>query len=454
MEHIFHLQEALRLAEEKNYPLLRQMLAQENEADIAQFLEEVYSQISPQTAVLIFRLLPKELAAEAFSFLMGDMQAVIVSDITDQELSGIVEELSVDDAVDMLEELPANVVKRVLKNAQPSTRQMLNRFLNYPENSAGSIMTAEFIDLRRKMTVAQAIHRIRTMGADSETIYTCYVIDEGRILDGVVTVRELLLARDEQLVQDVMDDHVICAAATDDREEVASLFSKYGFLALPVVDAEHRLVGIVTVDDAVEVMEQEATEDFERMAAMQPSHKPYLKTSVFALAKSRILWLLVLMVSGMITGGILGKYEEAFASLPILVTFIPMLTDTGGNAGSQSSTLVIRGMALAEIRPRDFLAVIWKEARVSFLVGAALSVVNFVRLIITYPGNVLLALTVAIALFVTVVVAKTLGGMLPMIAKTLKLDPAIMAAPLITTIVDAVSLMIYFTVAQLLFGMA
>ncbi len=393
-------------------------------------------------------MLKKEMAAEVFSNLSADTQKVIVDSITDQEIVGIIEDLYVDDAVDALEELPANVVKRILKNAKPETRNLINQFLKYEENTAGSIMTAEFVDLKRGMTVAEAIAHIRRTGEDRETIYTCYVTGPSRVLEGVVTVKELLLSRDDQRIEEIMDDDVICVTTTEDREEVARTLAKYNLLSLPVVDQENRLVGIVTIDDAVEVMEQEATEDFEKMAAMSPSERPYLKTGVFTMARKRFMWLLVLMVSGMITGGILGQYEAAFASMPLLVTFIPMLTDTGGNAGSQSSTLVIRGMALSEISTKDLFAVMWKEIRVSLIVGIGLGAVNFVRLILTYPGNEMVALTVTLALVATVLIAKTIGGVLPILAKFLRADPAIMAAPLITTIVDALSLIIYFTIAS------
>ena len=311
----------------------------------------------------------------------------------------------------------------------------------------GSIMTAEFIDLKGTMTAAEAIRRIRRLGGDCESIYTCYVTDGRRVLDGVVTLRELLLAPDNAPVRTLMEPNVITVRTTDDQELAVRALMRYDFLSLPVVDQEDRLVGVVTVDDVMDVMEEEATEDFQRMAAMAPSEKSYLKTGVFALAKNRILWLLVLMISGMITGGILGRYEAAFSVMPLLVPFIPMLTDTGGNAGSQSSTLVIRGMAVGEIQLKDFAKVFWKELRVSMLVGVVLSAVNFVRLIITYPGNQMVALTVALALFVTVLLAKTVGGVLPMVAKLCHADPAIMAAPLITTIVDAISLVVYFRIA-------
>lgn len=437
------IQALLELLERRDLHALRAALLEENEVDIAEFLEEL-----PQDKiVVVFRALPKEMAAEVFSNLEPDTQQVIIQSATDQEVSAIVEELYVDDAVDMLEELPANVVKRVLKAARPDTRKLINQFLNYPDNSVGSIMTAEFTDLKQSMTVAQAIAHIRRTGENSESVYTCYVTDAGRRLEGVLTIKELLLAQDEQFIADLMETDVITAETTEDQEEAVARMMKYDFISLPVVDKEGRLVGIVTVDDVMDVMEEEATEDFEKMAAMAPSEKPYLKTSVLSLAKHRILWLLVLMISGMITGGILGQYEAAFAAMPLLVTFIPMLTDTGGNAGSQSSTLVIRGMAVGEIQLKDFAKVFWKELRVSMLVGVVLSAVNFVRLIITYPGNQMVALTVALALFVTVLLAKTVGGVLPMVAKLCHADPAIMAAPLITTIVDAISLVVYFRIA-------
>ncbi|MBC5738165.1 magnesium transporter [Lawsonibacter faecis] len=436
--------EALReLTERRDYRALRTALAEENEVDIAEFIEA----LPEEKATVAFRTLPKELAAEVFSNLPPETQQVIIMSVTDRELSAIVEDLFVDDAVDMLEELPANVVRRVLKNAHPDTRKLINQFLNYPENSVGSIMTAEFMDLKKSMTVEAAIKHIRRTGEESESIYTCYVTDASRRLEGVLTVKELLLAGDEEIVADLMETDLITAETTEDREEAVARMMKYDFITMPVVDRENRLVGIVTVDDVMDVMEEEATEDFEKMAAIAPSEKPYLKTSAFSLAKHRIVWLLVLMISGMITGGILGRYEAAFAAMPLLVTFIPMLTDTGGNAGSQSSTLIIRGMAVGEIGPRDFFKVLWKELRVSLMVGAALSAVNYVRLILMYPGNEMTALTVALALFVTVLLAKTIGGILPMAAKLVHADPAIMAAPLITTIVDAISLVVYFKIA-------
>ncbi len=443
LEEAVDMGELLKLAEEKKYRQLKVTLLELNEVDIATFIEELDS----ERTVVVFRMLPKALATDVFAELPVETQTHIINSITDKELSEIVEELYVDDAVDMLEELPATVVRRVLQNTTPDTRKLINQFLNYPENSAGSIMTAEYVGLKKNMTVEQSFAYIRRHGIDSETIYTCYVMDEKRQLEGVVTVKDLLMNPYETKVGDIMDTHVIKVVTTDDQEEAADTMSRYGLLSLPVVDKEGRLVGIITVDDVMEVMEEEATEDFEKMAAMLPSEKPYLKTSVFQLAKNRIPWLLILMLSSTITGGILVKYENAFAAIPLLVSFIPMLMDTGGNSGSQSSTMIIRGMAVGEIEPSDILQVVWKEIRVGMMVGVVLAVVNFARLMIQYPGNTMICLTVVLSVFCTVVVAKTIGCTLPIGAKVLKLDPAIMASPMITTIVDAVSLMVYFNLA-------
>ncbi|WP_148508689.1 MULTISPECIES: magnesium transporter [Hungatella] len=449
MQENFSMEELMDLLFTRQFRKLKDILTEMNEVDIATFIEELDS----EKTVVVFRMLPKELASDVFACLEVDKQEHIINSITDYELGTIVDDLFVDDAVDMLEELPASVVKRVLKNARPDTRKLINQFLNYPDNSAGSIMTAEYVGLKQSMTVEQAFAYIRKNGVDKETIYTCYVMDEKRRLEGVVTVKDLLMNPYEEGIGNIMDTHVIKAFTTEDQEEVADSFQKYDLLSLPVVDHEERLVGIVTVDDVVDVMEQEATEDFEKMAAMLPSEKPYLKTGVFQLAKNRIAWLLILMVSSMITGGILAKYEAAFAVIPLLVTFIPMLTDTGGNAGSQSSTMIIRGMAVGEIEPGDLFKVLWKELRVGVIVGVILGFVNYVRLVILYPGREMLCLTVVLSLMATVIIAKTIGCMLPIAAKVFHMDPAIMAAPLITTIVDAVSLIIYFQLACTLLGL-
>lgn len=438
------------LLNSRQFRKLRETMAEMNEVDIAEFIED----LDMEKKVLVYRMLPKELAADVFSFLEVEDQEHIINSITDYELGKIVEDLYVDDAVDMLEELPAIVVRRVLQNAAPETRALINQFLQYPENSAGSIMTAEYIGLKRNMTVEQAFAYIRENGVDKETIYTCFVTDSKRRLQGVVTVKDLLMNPYSTVIRDIMDENVICAVTTEDQEEVVETFNKYDLLCLPVVDHEERLVGIVTVDDIVDVMEEEATEDFEKMAAMLPSEKPYLKTSVFQLARNRIPWLLILMLSSMITGGILVSYETAFAAIPLLVSFVPMLMDTGGNSGSQASTMIIRGMAVGEVEPADIFKVMWKEVRVGCMCGLVLALVNYVRLILQYPGQELICLTVVLSVFCTVIIAKTIGCTLPILAKVAKLDPAIMAAPMITTIVDACSLMIYFNLACTLLGMA
>ena len=440
----------LKLLEEKKYATLRDILTTMNPMDVAGLFDGLDEKQIP----LMFRLLPKEQAAETFVEMEPEAKELLIRGFSDNELKEVLDELYVDDAADIVEEMPANVVQRILKHADPEMRSSINQILRYPEDSAGSIMTTEYVSLRPHMTVEEAILRIRRQGVDKETIYTCYVMDAKRALEGVVTVKDLLMHPYEEIIGNIMDTHVIKVTTTEDQEAVADMMNRYGLLCIPVVDSEDRLVGIITVDDVMEVMEEEATEDFEKMAAMLPSEKPYLKTSVFQLAKNRIPWLLILMLSSTITGAILVKYETAFAAVPLLVSFIPMLMDTGGNSGSQSSTMVIRGMALGEIEPSDVLKVLWKEIRVGFMVGFVLAVVNFIRLMIQYPGNTMICVTVVISMFATVVAAKTIGCTLPIGAKVLKLDPAIMASPMITTIVDAVSLMVYFNLACHLLDMA
>ncbi len=433
------------LLQNHQYKELKSALSEMNEVDIAQFLSELPQDLM----VYVFRALDKDTASDVFAELPVDIQQQIILSITDQELSVIIEALAVDDAVDMLGEMPSNVVTRVLRNAKSDTRKEINQFLNYPDNSAGSVMTAEFTDLKKDMSVKDAIAHIRSTGEDRETIYNCYVIDSSRKLLGEITVKTLLLAPDTAIVGDLMETSVICVNTLEDQEEAARLLDKYNLLALPVVDSENRLVGIITIDDAVNVIRQETTEDFQVMAATAPSEQSYLKTSVWVLARNRIVWLLVLMISDMISGGILGSFEGALTALPVLITFIPMLTDTGGNAGSQASTLIIRGLALKEITVHDFFPVLWKEIRVAVLCGAVLSLFNYIRLIIVYPGQFAMAATVAAAMFCTVLMAKAIGGILPLIATRFKMDPALMASPLITTIVDAGSLLIYLNIAKI-----
>lgn len=436
-------EELFTLLEERQIKRLRETLDDMNEFDVAEFLTE----LEPPQMAMVFRMLTKEQAAEVFANLEVEEQEHIINSITDSELAGIIEELYVDDAVDMMEELPANVVKRVMRMATPATRNIINQFLKYPENSAGSIMTAEFVDLKKYMNVHESIARIRRIGADKETIYTCFVTSADRKLEGVVTVKDLLLSDDDAIIEDIMEANVICARTTDDQEEVSALISDYDMLAVPVVDTEGRLVGIVTVDDVIDVMEQEATEDIEKMAAILPSEKPYLKTGVFTMVKNRIPWLLILMFSSMLSSAILLHFEAVYVAVPLLTALMPMLTGTGGNAGSQASTLAIRGMATGEVEPGDILRVLWKELRVAFVCGFILAAVNFVRIWLTY-GDMGLALTMGLALLATVILAKTIGSALPIAAKVCRLDPAVMASPLITTLVDAVGLMVYFTVAK------
>lgn len=441
-----HFDTLLSYVEEKKFHALMDALDSMNVVDTAEFLDTLEN----TQLILVFRMLKKDVSAEIFAELSPESKTKIIEILTDAELTRIIEELYVDDAVDMLEEMPANVVKRCLMVAKPETRSLLNQFLKYPENSAGSIMTAEFIDLKKNMTVEEAIHRIRQTGFDKETVYVCYVIDDKRKLEGVVTFRDLLFARPEQKVSEIMNTDVIYAGTHDDREEAARRLARYNFLALPVVDAECRLVGIVTFDDAMDVIEEEATEDFAKMAAITPLEDSYLKTGVFTLAKSRTLWLLLLMVSSMLTGVILEKYEAAFSAVPLLVSFIPMITGTGGNAGSQSSTMAIRGMALGEITLKDWYKVLFKEAGISLLVGTALCAVNFVRLLVMYPGQLGVSVVVTLTMLATILIANAIGGILPILAKALGADPAIMAAPLITTFVDALSLLVYFSIAAAL----
>lgn len=427
---------------------LREILSTMNVVDVAQLFEEM----PEEKKVIVFRILPKDIAADVFSYMSPKEQQFIIEGITDKEIGDLVQDLYLDDTVDFIEELPANVVKRVLKNTDTEKRKLINQFLNYPENSAGSIMTIEYVNLHKSMTVREAISRIKEIGIDSETIDTCYVTSKGRILEGVVLLRKLILGNEDSLVEDLMDKDVKHVATKDDQEAVAKMFKKYDLLSMPVVDDENRLVGIITIDDVIDIIEQENTEDFQKMAAMAPSEEEYLNTSVFNLAKHRIIWLLVLMISATFTGSIIRKYEDVLQSVVILASFIPMLMDTGGNAGSQSSTLIIRGLALGEITLKDWFKVMRKELSVSVVVGVVLSVVNFLRIYYLEGVDSKVALTVSITLFFVVIIAKVVGGLLPIGAKKLKLDPAIMASPLITTIVDALALMIYFTAATFFLG--
>lgn len=433
----------LNLVEQGKYSEARKRIISLNIIDIAQMLEE----LEQQKLLITFRILPKDLAAGVFTHMPSELQRCIIESITDKEVKSILDELFLDDTIDFLEEMPANVVKRILRNTNEETRRLINQFLNYPKDSAGSLMTIEYVDLRKEMTVEQAIKRIKETGIDKETIDTCYVIDNNRILEGAISIRKLILSDESTLLKDIMDTGVIFINTHDDQEDVANLFKKYNYLVIPVVDNERRLVGIVTIDDVLEVIDQEATEDLQKMAAIQPSEKEYLKTSALQLARHRLPWLLILMISATFTGGIIKRFENALQSVMVLASFIPMLMDTGGNAGSQSSTLIIRGLALGDMKPGDIFKVLKKELLVSGIVGITLSAVNFVRIYYIEKTDLLVSVTVFFTLFFTVVLAKIVGGVLPIIAKKLKLDPAIMAGPLITTIVDAVALIIYFTTA-------
>lgn len=446
----------LTMLEDKKYATLRDILVTMNPSDVA----GLFNCLEEKQIPLMYRLLPKELAAETFVEMEPEAQELLIRSFSDNELKEVLDELYVDDAADLVEEMPANVVKRILTHADPEMRHSINQILRYPENSAGSIMTTEYVSLRPSMTVGEAILRIRRQGVDKETIYTCYVTAPDRTLIGLVTVKDLLLAEDdEDKIEDLMITNLICVTTQTDQEEVARMFSKYNFLALPVVDGEHRMVGIVTFDDAMDVMEEEATEDMEIMAAMTPSEKTYLKSTPFDLFRHRIPWLMLLMVSATFTGMIITSFEEALALLPALTAFIPMLMDTGGNCGSQSSVTVIRALSLDELKFTDIFRVIWKEARTAVLCGATLAAVCFLKILLVdrlLMGNTSINLlvdgVVSLTLCVTVVIAKFVGCSLPLLAKRLGFDPAVMASPFITTIVDALSLLVYFLFAKTLLG--
>ena len=435
----------IKLLAQREFKAVRSILDVMNEVDIASLL----STLSDKELALAFRLIPKDKAAEVFSNMDTSMQTYLVAMFTEKELKELLDDLYMDDTVDMLEELPANLVKRILATVSASDRSMINQLLNYPEDSAGSIMTTEYVDLREEMTVGQAMAHIKKTGIHKETIYTCY-ITERRKLVGIVSAKDLMTTDDNVPIKDLMETEIISVYTHADQEQVAQLFTKYDLLALPVIDQDGRMVGIVTFDDAMDVMVDEATEDITKMAAINPSEKTYFETSVFQHAKNRIPWLLILMFTSIITGTIITRYENAFAAIPLLVSFIPMLMDTGGNCGSQSAALIIRGIALDEIRFTDLFKVMFKEFRISLIVGAFLAVANGVRIFIQYhnPG---LAVVIACSLMGTVIMAKLVGCVLPLLAKKVNLDPAIMASPLITTLVDTFSILIYFNIATILF---
>ena len=437
----------VKLLQQRQYKAVRSILDVMNEVDIASLLSE----FDDKELALAFRLIPKDKAAEVFANMDSSMQTYLVEMFSEKELKELLDDLYMDDTVDMLEELPANLVNRILDAVSTSDRALINQLLNYPEDSAGSIMTTEYVDIRKNMTVAQAMAHIKETGIHKETIYTCYVTERRRLI-GIVSAKDLMTTDDDVLIRDLMETEIISVKTHTDKEEVAKLFTKYDFLAIPVLDADELMVGIVTFDDAMDVMVEEATEDITKMAAINPSEKTYFETSVFAHAKNRIPWLLILMFTSIITGTIITRYENAFAAIPLLVSFIPMLMDTGGNCGSQSSTLIIRGIALSQIRFRDIFRVVFKEFRISLIVGAVLAVTNGIRVMIQYQ-NMELALVIALSLIGTVIIAKLIGCMLPLLASRVNLDPAIMASPLITTLVDIFSILIYFNIATMLFNL-
>ena len=442
------------LDDAKKYQSLRDVMSTLPAPDLA----AVFEDLPPEKMPVLFRLCPKDLAAEIFAELTPESQQNLIDGLTDKELKAVVDDLFVDDATDLVEEMPANVVKRILKHSDPDMRKSINEILKYPEDSTGSIMTTEYVDLKATMTVSDALKRIRRTGPDKETINVCYVIDDGRHLIGVLSIRTLLLAEEDDIIGDIMERNFVCVQTLDDQEETAQALSKYDFLALPVVDTENRLVGIVTVDDAIDVLQEETTEDIEKMAAMLPTDKPYLRTSAFETFKSRIPWLLLLMISATFTGQIISSFEDALSAFTVLTAYIPMLMDTGGNCGSQASVTVIRGLSLGEIEFSDLIQVVWKECRVALLCGTVLAGANFAKLMLLdrmvfhNPITVTVAAVICLTLVCTVFAAKIVGCMLPLLAKKIGFDPAVMASPFITTIVDALSLLIYFRFASFLLG--
>ncbi len=451
MDEMFEtiVEDIKNLLHEKKWAKLKIILEDMNEQDIA----ELFMELEERELTLIYRLLPKELAAEVFVNMEPEYQEALIRAFSDSELREVLDELYVDDAVDMIEEMPATLVKRILKHTDPDMRKSINEILKYPEDSAGSIMTTEYVDLKRSMTVSDAFTRIRRTGVDKETIYTCYVTDSKRKLKGVVTAKDLLLSDENDLIRDIMETNVISVSTREDKEVVADLFQKYDLLVLPVVDGENRLVGIITVDDAIDVLQEETTEDIEKMAAITPTDKPYLKMSVFDTYKKRIPWLMLLMVSATFTEKIINHFEGALTACVSLAAFIPMLTGTCGNCGSQSSATIIRGISLGDIEFRDTFKVIFKELRIALVCGATLAVVNFLKLMFLDRVGVRVAIIVSITMLAAVIFAKIVGSILPVVAKKLGFDPAVMSAPFISTIVDTVTLLIYFSISMYVLGL-
>ncbi len=447
------LEEIIKLTSEKNFKALKELLEESSNPDISECLSE----LSDEDMAIVFRLLPKDEAADIFAYMEPDDQERLVNLLSDKEIGEVISELFVDDAADLISEMPANLVTRILRVTGPEKRKKINEILKYPEDSAGSIMTTEYVYLRENYTVKESFDKIRKIGLHKETVYVAYVLDNTRKLIGVTTVKDMLMHDYEDKIGDFMEENVITVNTFDDKEEVARMFDKYDFLAMPVVDQENRLVGIVTVDDAMDVLSEESEEDFEAMAGIAPSDESYMKMSVFTMYKNRIVWLLFLMLSATFTGLIITHYEEAFAHVAILVSFIPMIMDTGGNCGAQASTMIIRGLATEEIELKDILKVWFKELRVALMVGVTLAVVNAIRICIMYPGRAdkfSLSIVVGLTIILTACLAKSLGCFLPMLAKKLNLDPAYMASPMITTIVDACSILIFFNIAVVLMHIA
>lgn len=451
MEKIFEL------LEEKKYFMARDELLKYNNADIAEMFEEMLEDPERlERTIVVYRLLPKDVSVEVFSYLPSDDQLKIVDGITDKELTYIIAELDFDDKIDILEELPANLVDKILEKTPKDERRLINTFLNYPDNCAGSLMTPDYISLEKEWTVARAMQHIKEVGMDAETVYTCYVKDTGRKLIGIVSLSTLVVADDNRRIMDIMHTDYVCVNVYDDREEVSEDFKKYGFIAMPVVDKEHRLVGIITVDDILDVIEEENTEDIERMAGiidLEQSDQEYLDKSVLKHAKNRLPWLLVMMVSAMVTGAIINSFENLLSSVIVLVSYIPLLMGTGGNTGAQASTLIIRGLALGEVELKDALKVLWKEIRISLCVGLVLSVVNFLKIILIDKESWLIALTVCLSMIIIIMFAKAIGGMVPLLAEKIGADPALMANPIIASSVDMLSVLIYFLMASLILGL-
>ncbi len=441
--------ELLELLHKGQYTRLRQVIQELNDADIADYIEDM----DEEEIVKIFRILPKDMAASVFSYLEIELQQFVITSLSDKDAGNIIDNMMSDDAKELMEEMPANVVKRLIASTSPDTRMAINHLMRYPDDSAGSIMTVEYVDLKENQTVGEAIERIRKVGVDSETINICYVLDSKRTLVGTVALRYLLLSDADAVIGDMMHRNVVSLRTLMDQEEVARMFRKYEFTAMPVVDNEDRLVGIITMDDVVDILEEETTEDIEKMAAVMPSDKPYLKTTVFDAYKKRIPWLLLLMISATFTGSIITSFENALSRYVVLTAFIPMLMDTGGNAGGQASAIIIRGLSLDEIEFGDWFTVVWKEIRTAALCGLTLALCNFARLLLFDKVSVAVAFVVCVTLFVAVIVAKIVGSTLPMLAKKIGMDPAVMASPFITTIVDAISLLIYFRVAAIVLGL-